>query len=133
MITDYMRSYIRTSVRCDAVGDHSNPVIDVEWSEPQARISRSFLDDFPSSGDLYEIGPYIAQVVPESYDFVGDSYTIVKVDHPLAWFYVAKWRTSKKLQWFTSRLIYTLAVWELANKPDPGDRIGWYLVKERWS
>lgn len=124
--------YIQTSIRYDTVGYHDNPVIDVIWPGATARISRPSLDDFPSSGDLYEIGPYIAKVVPESYDFVCDNYTIVKVDHPLAWFYAAKWRINSELQWFTSRLIYTLAIWELANKPEPGNRIGWHLVKERW-
>lgn len=125
--------YLQINVRHDTIaGCHVNPVFDVVWLGALARVSQPLLDEFPSSGDLYEIGPYIAKVVPESYDFVGDSCTIVKVDRPLAWFYAAKWRINSKLQWFMSRLIYTLAIWELANRPEPGNHIGWYLVKERW-
>lgn len=106
---------------------------DVRWPGVTARVNALFLDDTPGAGDFYEFGPFIGEVVADSYDAITDTYLLVKVAHPMAWMHRVKFRLAQQWQWLSARLIYTLAVWGLAAMPEYGERIGWYCVRERWA
>jgi hypothetical protein len=122
---------IVTTNRRERIGNHYRTVVEsVTWDAPLAYVDCRLLDTFPSSFGLYEVGPYIAKVVGFE---PGYGITIIaKVDHPLATLYPVWLPLRSVWQWFTTRFVYTLAVWGLANYPRDGCYIGWYLIKERW-
>ena len=129
-----MDNKITITKRFESVDGRHYATLDmVEWRGTTARISADYLDDFPQAGDFYEIGPYIAELVADSYDPSNDTYLVAKVEHPMAWIYVLKFRLARRWAWYAARLIYTLAIWELADMPRFGDDLGWHLVRNRWA
>lgn len=107
--------YITVQCEDHIVGDHVyRTIVDVFWPAPVAWAGERLLALCPSSGDIYEVGPYIGKVVPGSYDFSSRAILLQKVDHPLSWAYIAKWRARQVWEWFTVRTVYTLAIWGLA-------------------
>lgn len=124
-------SLIHVWMRRERIGHHYHTTVDkVEWDNPLGHVDADLLDDLPSLGNLYEIGPYIAKLV--CFDKVFGYAILVKVDHPLLPLLEASLPLRRAWQWLTPRLVYTLAIWGLAKYPDEGCYIGWYLVKERW-
>lgn len=118
-------------MRRERIGRHYHTTIDnVEWDGSIGHVDADLLSDLPSSGNLYEIGPYIAKLV--CFDEVFGYAILAKVDHPLLPFLEASLPLRNAWQWLTVRFVYTLAIWGLAKYFDEGCYIGWYLVKERW-
>ena len=106
-----------------------------EWvGPPIALVTPELLNELgcnkPTAGDYIEFGPYLLQLL--EYDMVSDAFTVQRIDHLLGAAYALRFRLSVLWQQFMAQLIYTLAIWGIANRPDPGERVGWHLVKERW-
>lgn len=119
------------------VGDSFvDSVHSVEWEGPPlAMVSCHLLRaiDQPNYdiGEYVELGPLVVKVVGR--DVVSDSVIVENIDSVYGAFYEARFRLLQWWQWLSPRIVYTLAIWGLANYPRPGDTVGWYLVKERWA
>lgn len=108
-----------------------NGEIEYTWESGElARINRSFLDGDYKVGDYLEIGPYLSEIV--GYDMVSDNYIVRNVESLRGSLLATWYKARRMLAPLTFRTIMTLAVWGLANKPAPGERVGWHLIKERW-
>lgn len=127
---------ITISGHLEYVGKTRRYVVDsVQWDSSVATIGH--LDGFaynlgiyPDVGTLCEIGPYVAKVL--DFDMMRGRITLGKVDSPMIAVWSMLYPLRRAWQWLTPRIIYTLAIWDLAKYPEGGCYIGWYLVKERW-
>lgn len=101
------------------------------WSGPPvARLSKWMVKQGPGDGEFIEMGPWLLRVIDEQPWC--DVAIVELVDHPWAWAYALRHKLRRAWQELSFRLVYTLIIWGLAKRPDPGAMIDWYLVKEKW-
>lgn len=137
MIDTAMLGRITVKETSHRVGDSFVYTVDsVTWDGPPlAMVSCHLLRaiDQPNYdiGEILELGPFVVKVVGR--DVVSDSVVVENVDSVYGAFYAARFQLLQWWQWLSPRIVYTLAIWGLANYPQPGDYVGWYLVKERWA
>ena len=104
----------------------------VQWDGPPfALVSRSLLQQIKSNVticdafDLCGVRVRVIDIEP-----VYDAYVVCRVTR-FAWFFLARHRLKNLLRWINARVIWTLAVWELAES-NPAEYPHWGWVTRRW-
>lgn len=128
--------YLRTETKWveDSPGSAHAELVGVEWEGPPVTFIEERQLDFLTGkyvkphADLIEIGPYVLRRA-EAEPYARGHYWILVGQGEWYWL---RWRLRQGLDRFATRLVQTLAVWGLANWPEPNRRAGWADVVARW-
>lgn len=95
---------------------------------PVYRVGRMYMDHV--QGDRFQLGPYRFRILPDDWRWCDNVDCVLDQPRYLPLWVQAHvhnwWRT-----WFTPKVVLTLVVWGLAQRPREGEIIGWHLVRRK--